>query len=212
MSEKKQIVSMIQSIAGEYPIESVFSDWVKCMSIAYQNSIRLIRDSVWNLRENEYLQTIKKYNSKNQEKCCEMHALLVVAMEKEITDLLGQIYMELECGSKATGQFFTPFHLSQLMANIAFFENDKYIINEPSCGAGGMIIAFAKHLKDKGLNYQNLMRVTAQDLEWRSVYMTYVQMCILGINAVVIRADSLSGKKPSKESILYTPRKAGCFI
>ena len=65
-------------------------------------------------------------------------------------------------------------------------------MHEPSTGGGGIIIAAAKVLKDRGLNYQKCLKVVAQDLDWKGVYMTYVQLSLLGIEATVIQGDSLS--------------------
>ena len=58
---------------------------------------------------------MQKYNSDERKKFVEMLGLLTIALE-EITDVLGQIYMEGNIGSKITGQFFTPFHISELCA------------------------------------------------------------------------------------------------
>ena len=44
------IVDRINSIAGEYPPETVFQDWVKCMAISWQNSFAFIHDKVWEER------------------------------------------------------------------------------------------------------------------------------------------------------------------
>ena len=216
MDYKQQIVTTIKQISGEYSEETIFSDWVRCMALAYQNSCYLIHNKLWEKREELYLQTMNKYNSENQRKICEMHALLTLLMEMEISDYLGQIYMEADCGSKATGQFFTPFHISVMAAEIAVpkdvSEEKKYVMNEPSAGGGGMILAAAKVIRQRGLNYQNCMKVTAQDLDWRSVYMTYVQLCMLGINAEVIRMNTLSGENPPADHIFYTPRRMGALF
>lgn len=71
---------------------------------------------------------------------------LKLALEKEIEDVLGDIYMASGMGSKAAGQFFTPYHLSKACARLIVPEPDKdgqFILNEPSCGGGGMVIATA---------------------------------------------------------------------
>lgn len=123
--------------------------------------------------------------------------------------------MSQELGNSKVGQFFTPFHISQMTADMAIeqIEQDgKCILYEPSCGSGGMIIAAAKKIKQEGYDYQRQMEVVAQDIDWRSVYMTYVQLSLLGINAVVCQGDSLSNEVISEENRLYTPRKAGVLI
>ena len=47
----------------------------------------------------------------------------------------------------------------------------------------------AKTMKRMGLNYQSKMKVVAQDLDWLSVYMTYIQLSLLGINAIVVQEN-----------------------
>ena len=78
-----------------------------------------------------------------------------------------------------------------------------------------MIIAVAQILMKKGINYQKYMRVVAQDLDWKGVYMCYLQLSLLGINATVVQGDTLS--EPYKrgyplERVLYTPAKWGILI
>lgn len=98
-----------------------------------------------------------------------MFYLLVEEMESNMSDVLGNIYMQSGMGSKITGQFFTPYHLSLLMARMTtmqnYNENEKFHVNEPTCGGGGSIIAVAQVLKENNVNYQNVMEVVAQDLD-----------------------------------------------
>ena len=135
-----------------------------------------------------------------------------------MTDLLGEIYMESGCGNSSTGQFFTPFHLSEMVARI---NQDEYLkkrgeMFEPSVGGGGMVIAVAKVMKDSGINYQRNLKVVAQDIDWLSVYMSYIQFSLLGINAIVVQGDSLSQpyipRNYEKRRILKTPNAMGILV
>lgn len=221
MSEsKKEIIRTIQKMSGKYSSDAIFADWVMCTAIAIQNALCMVHDSAWEDREKQYINTMKKYTKKEQEEFSKMFILLSYAYEDNISDVLGEIYMELECGSKQTGQFFTPFHVSELTAKMSIPKNisteNKLVLNEPSVGGGGMIIATAKTLQERGLNYQKCMVVTAQDLDWRSVYMTYVQLSLLGIDAEVVQGDTLSepyvhGEYP-KEHVFKTPARMGMMI
>ena len=88
-------------------------------------------------------------------------------------------------------------------------------MNEPSRGSGGMIIAAAKVLKDRGINYQNVLKAVAQDLDWKAVYMCYVQLSLLGIDAVVVQGNTLSDpdwRTRPKECIFRTPKNMGMLI
>lgn len=218
MNRKKDIIKTIESISGKYSSYEVFSDWIRCSALAISNSCTLIHDKIWQEREKTYIETMNKFSLEERRKLVEMFNMLWETFEDYTSDVLGEIYMEAGMGSKAAGQFFTPFHLSELCAKMQSIEPDKdgvYRINEPSCGGGGMIIAFAKVLRDKGINYQQCMDVVAQDLDWKGVYMTYLQCSILGIRATVVQGDTLTEpytEEYSRERILLTPAKMGLLI
>lgn len=219
MNRKKDIIKHINSISGKYSAYEVFTDWIRCGALAISNSLHMIHDKVWDERERMYMDTMQKYTSDERLKMVEMFEMLIETMEDEITDILGEIYMEAGMGSKAAGQFFTPFHLSKLCAAMnvpEFDENGKIMINEPSCGGGGMIIAMASALKDKGINYQKCMEVVAQDLDWKGVYMCYLQLSLLGINAVCVQGNTLSDPyipgKTERSHIFYTPARMGVLL
>lgn len=218
MDRKKDIVKCIAGISGKYSPYEVFSDWVKCMALAISNSLDMLHGEIWKKREQAYLDTIRKYDQKEARVFAEMFHMLVETMETNMGDILGEIYMDEGLGNKASGQFFTPYHISYACAKLTIEEQDGcgvYRICEPSCGAGGMIIAVAQVLKDRGINYQHAMRVVAQDLDWKSVYMCYVQLSMLGVNAVVVQGDTLAepyyGNYP-KERALFTPARMGVLL
>ena len=221
MSAKKDIAGIIRNMSGRFSGYQIFSDWVECSALAIANACRLIHDKIWTEREERYKAVISKYSDEEKNKFSEMFALLVQAYEEDVTDVLGEIYMEAELGSKVTGQFFTPYHLSKLCASLVnpasteSFSDELTTLNEPSCGGGGMIIATAAVMKEAGIDYQKRLRVVAQDLDWRCVYMCYVQLSLLGIDAICVQGNTL--QEPftlgyDEGRILITPRRAGCLI
>ena len=219
MDRKKEIIKLIRRISGKYSEYEVFTDWIRCGALGISNSITFFRGKVWQDREQMYLDTMRKYTPEEQKMLSEMMGLLALALEDEMTDILGQIYMETGMGSKAAGQFFTPFHLSLVCAELALQEPDKdgiYTVNEPSSGGGGMIIAAAATLKSNGINFQRKMRVVAQDLDWKGVYMCYLQLSLLGINAVCVQGNTLTEPyvkgKTDPARILYTPAYMGVLL
>ena len=217
---ENQIINIIGEFSGSYTPYIVFSDWVKMMAVSIQNSCCIIHDKLWQAREKEYIDIVKKYSKKEILAFCEMHALLWQSFDEHgITDYLGEIYMRSGAGSKATGQFFTPFHLSELCAAIRLKdvkENEIIKMNEPSSGGGGMILAVAKVMHERGLDYQKNLDVVAQDLDWNGVYMTYVQLSMIGVKAVVAQGNTLSEpyteEKYNSERILITPAKMGAIL
>lgn len=216
MDEKQEIIKIITDMSGRHAPSIIFADWVHCAALAIQNSCKMIHDRLWSEREQEYISLMKQYTPEEQQQMFQMFALLTCALDADPADLLGEIYMEAGCGNKGTGQFFTPFHLSRMTADLVLdddvSEERPVALYEPSAGSGGMILAVALALKRKGINYQRCMRVRAQDLDWRSVYMTYVQLSLMGIDAVVVQGDSLAGGKPEPKQIFRTPRRMGALL
>lgn len=221
MSAKEQMIKIIESMSGKYSAYSIFREWVECSALAIQNSCSLFHDKLWQSREEQYLNIMKKYDEDERHLFTELLYLLTEAFEEKIEDVLGEVYMKSGCYSKQLGQFFTPYHLACLMAQTQFQhthfnENDVIEINEPSTGGGANIIAVCEVIKNTGVNYQKILRVIAQDLDWLAVYMSYVQFSLLGINAEVVQGDTLlepyiKGNYPH-ERVFMTPMRMGVII
>lgn len=199
---KKKIIEKIQKMSGEYSVYAIFDDWISMYALATAQSVDYKED-----REANYFQIASKHKGKLND-YCELNGMLIDAFEEKMEDVLGYIYMHLELGSSRTGQFFTPYHICQLMARMEYQERDFYDINEPSCGGGGNIIAFAEELKRQGINYQRKMRAVCQDIDVRAVYMCYLQCSYYGIPAVVFQADTLRDPEGNDSSTgrLLTPQ------
>lgn len=223
MNRKKEIIQIINSMSGKYSAYEIFSDWIRCIAMSISNSTTFIHTKIWQEREQMYLDTMRKYTEKDRQRLFELTACLVDTLEDGPDDVLGKVYMESGMGSKAAGQFFTPFHVAELSARTALVdmipslkdEKTKLTLNEPTCGGGAMIIAAAKVLMDEGINYQKVMEVVAQDLDWKGVYMCYVQLSLLGISAICVQGDTLAEpytKDTDRSHILITPRKAGALL
>lgn len=210
----KDLIKMINDMSGRYSGYEIFSDWVKMGALAICNFCHVFHGKIWKEREQAYLDVARKYSQDELQKFCKMLGLLIMALEQEPSDVLGEVYMRAGLGSKVSGQFFTPFHLSELCARMGINDVDPdgaepIELLEPSCGGGGMIIAAAKVLRDKGVNYQKRLRVVAQDLDWKGVYMTYLQLSLLGIRAKVVQGDTLCNPydpdKTPPNHIMETP-------
>lgn len=224
LNYKSEIVKIIKDISGKYSPYQIFRDWCECYAIAISNACTLHHHAVWKEREEKYKGIISKYDEKEVDALRNMTALYPMALEDKITDLLGEIYMESGAGNSATGQFFTPFHVSEMMARLQehtikeeYEKTGMIHLHEPSVGSGGMIIATAKVCKEMGINYQRKMKVVCQDLDWLAVYMTYIQISLLGINGIVAQGDTL--KEPYNQArdfderrILRTPANTGALI
>lgn len=219
---KGLIIKRILDMSGQYSPYNIFSDWVELCALSISNSLSMIHDKVWQEREQTYISTAQRYTEKELESFAQMFVWLGDALTDNMTDVLGQVYMEAGLGNKYTGQFFTPFNLSELCARLAipdssFVNSEEMIkINEPSCGGGGMIVAACKVLYDHGVNYQRRLDVVAQDLDWKGVYMTYLQLSLIGCRAIVVQGDTLTNpfdpSKTERSRMLFTPAKLGALL
>lgn len=192
----KNIIKKIEWLSGRHGAWTVFSDFIAMAAISIRNSVNLLD---WEEKEKQYLDLIKKYKKEELEKFPEILGELIMALEKEPSDILGQVFMEMDLENKWKGQFFTPMPVAELMAEVSIdqirktIDKDGYItVNEPAAGAGAMVIALANVLKRNGINYQKQMVAITQDIDIKSVYMAYIQLSLLGIPAKVIHANTLT--------------------
>ena len=208
-------------MSGKYAPYNIFSDWIELCALSVQNAVDVLHDKAWKDREQQYIDTAKKYSETELEHFAQMFVWLGDALTEELSDVLGEIFMTEKMGSKYTGQFFTPFHLSELCARVGIKldelpETGHIDLYEPSCGGGGMIIAVCKVLHEAGFDYQRRLDVVAQDLDWKGVYMTYLQLSLIGCNAVVVQGDTLLEPydmyRTPKDKIMRTPMNLGALI
>lgn len=220
-NKEKEIAQRILQMSGRYSPYNIFSDWVQMSAIAVQNRVCMIHDKAWNEREQTYIDIARKYTSEEHQKFAEMFVLLGEALEEDMSDVLGRIYMSTEMGNKHTGQFFTPFHVSEMCARLGVDldnlpDSGPVFINEPSCGSGGMLIAACKVLHEAGFDFQRRLEIVAQDLDWKGVYMTYLQLSLIGARAIVVQGDTLAApfdpEKTERQHILRTPAKMGALL
>lgn len=202
MDRTNDIIKKIDSMSGSKSPYNVFTDWIKCTALAIMQSVWFSED-----REQIYLDIIKDYNGRDFSDMC---AWLSETIECKMTDILGNLFMQSGWGNKNTGQFFTPYTLSLATADLVMTDlpdNEYITLNEPSAGAGGMVIAAAEVVKNSGRNYQKCLRVVAQDLDWNAFYMCYIQLSLYGIDAKVVQGDTLLDKpfKNFDSNVFLTP-------
>lgn len=136
-------------------------------------------------------------------------AMVYALEENPDQDFLGATYMRLGVGDKSHGQFFTPYNIAKATAALEpntvakLINNDGFVsINEPSCGAGGMVIAFANKLQKQGANHQRAIYFKAQDISELPALMCYLQCSLLGMAGHVVIGNTLMFEK---RAVLQTP-------
>ncbi|WP_424196655.1 N-6 DNA methylase (plasmid) [Ampullimonas aquatilis] len=185
----------------------VFRDFCELAATAISNGCD---KSQFDVRESQYMNIVGKYEKKEVSNFPRLLALIVESLTLGLHDCLGELFMTMEMSDHWKGQFFTPFEVCKLMAEISFDGLSNKLkpkgfvtVSDPACGAGAMLIASANSMAEQGFSYQSCLHVTAQDIDLIAVHMAYIQLSLLNIPAVVIHGNSLIPEKTW--SCWYTP-------
>jgi len=194
----KACADLMRQVSYRHRIHQVFADFCEMSAISISNAVDIGRREA---REARYLQIASRYERSELEQFPRMLAHLVEGLEAGPCDFLGELFMGLELGNHWVGQFFTPYPVASMMARMnashltpeAVHELGGFVtVNEPACGAGGMVIAFAEALQSQGVNYQRCMHATLQDLDVTAVHMAYLQASLMYVPAIVIQGNTLA--------------------
>lgn len=196
MSDYKQVVKLLEQNTGARRLSNVFDDFVEMFALSLRNAVDR---QGWQEREDRYLTVAGQYTSEQLARFADAFARVVALMEQEPRDVLGHLYMSLELGNEAMGQFYTPYDIARVMADMqsdtltGAIERDGFAtLYEPACGAGAFLVAAAESLRVKGFNPQQQLHVTCEDLSAQAVHMVYIHLTLLHIPAVVYRRNTLT--------------------
>lgn len=209
--EKPSVDAILRMLdKGSYKAgrHAFLSDIFECGAIAISNQFDHTRSKE---REERYLQIINNYDPYMRQLIVDIFHKIFKLLSQQInpsigfSDYLGELYMKSETSNSKAGQFFTPYNLSKSCAKMSInsdmverykSENKIITINEPACGAGGMIIAAADILYNEfDFNYSHNMMVYCSDIDARCVHMTYLQLSLAGIPAIITRQNTLTMEK-----------------
>lgn len=183
----KEFNKIFESLAYRHGYMKVFDDFLMA-SICALSIGRM---------EDQYKETMKGYNPDEVKQFGYLFAALLIQYEDAIsqdgswTDMLGQIFEEHngKFGRDASGQFFTPPHLCDLMAQLSGAETtEENKINDPACGSGRCLISIDR------LNPTNRFHnfYLGMDVDSRCVKMCTLNFFMFGMKGVVIHMNTLS--------------------
>ncbi|MFI5702628.1 N-6 DNA methylase [Streptomyces xanthochromogenes] len=199
MSGYREIVKLLAANTGAKRMSEIFDNFVEMAALALRNAVDVRGSEAWEAREGQYLQIAGRYSRTELDRFAEALALVTMEMEREPCDVLGRLYMELELGNERLGQYYTPYDIAQLMAEIRIdsvveqVQRDGFArVYEPSCGAGAFMVALSQAMLEHGLNPQTQLHVTAEDIAPQAMHMIYIHLTLLHIPAVVRRHNVLT--------------------
>lgn len=167
------------------------------------------------------MQIIRTYLPAEQEVFSKLLFLTVEALEAEPDqDFLGEMFMGLELCNHWKGQFFTPYNVCRMMAEMKLDDAEALIkkrgwlgINDPCCGAGALLIAARNALARRNIGHTSALFV-AQDIDRTAALMCYIQLSLLGCAGYVVIADSILYPVTGPSPILpcFTPEQDVWFM
>lgn len=214
---RKVIVDTIHRIGSEHGVAQVWADWCEGMALGWANQIGNskpdARGDVWHEREARYMAIVKRYGAEDWRKLAALHDVLVDLLEgldvgqrpaqKQAWsgggDPLGELYMELELGNDRAGQFFTPWSVCLVMAQLQGLGAAQADIaaqgfcrvDDCAVGSGSLLLAMAEVAQQEGLNPQTQLWFHGRDLSSNAVHMAYVNLCLRGLPGVIEHGDTL---------------------
>ena len=197
----KLFVKDFMELARTHNKWTIWDDFITMFACSISNAVDH-SEIHWQVRERLYLSIVKKYKKNEVDIFPRLAAYVVEALDKnQEQDFLGELFMNLDLSNEHNGQFFTPYHVCDMMAKItcdvdSIPKTGPITINDPACGAGATLIAAANELRKiyekRGLNFQNYVLAVAQDIDQNVGLMCYIQLSLLGIAAFVKIGDSLT--------------------
>lgn len=103
----------------------VWQDFVMMLACTISNSVDR---SHFDEREAMYIKRMQKYSKEEQEIFPQLAAETVIALEKNPEqDFLGKIFMLLNLSNDSGGQFFTPYTVCKMMAEMTLGDIVSYV-------------------------------------------------------------------------------------
>lgn len=193
-----QLAKLLRAVSDRHGVWRVFQDFVALSAISISNAVDLAHAAE---REAEYLLIVSRYSRDELSRMAEGLSMVVLGLESGFQDFLGALYMSLDLGDAWKGQFFTPYEVAYLKAAMILGDGATLrdeiagkgfiTVCDPCTGGGALLIAAAHAMHDAGINYQRHMHVTAADISIVAVHMSYIQLALLHIPAVVVHGNSL---------------------
>lgn len=195
---EKEFLKLFDKLTYSRSAWQVWEDLMTVIACSISNAVDRTPDK-FSRREEQYGQAIERLGG--VEIPAQMLSIVTMALERDSDqDFLGKLYMNLNLGNHWKGQFFTPYNVCRLMAEINFgdgiqaeVERKGYIsVCDPCVGAGAMFIAAANTMRRAKVNYQTNAVFVGQDIDRVVAMMAYIQISLIGCPGYIIIGNSLT--------------------
>ncbi len=195
---RKQFTKAFESLARHRERHDVFADFLE-MAVCAIRKRTLPPGEAADALEAQYMAVVARNRPEDVRAMPELLGITALAVEGGGSDFLGQVAGDLELVNGHMGQFFTPYDVSRMIAEMTFDTMDEIIaeqgfvtVQEPACGAGGMILAAADAIERKGFDIGRQLYVDAIDISPMCFRMSYLQASLRGIPATIRRGNTIT--------------------
>lgn len=211
--KEKEFLKLFDKLTYSRSGWQVWEDLMTVMACSICNAVDRRKDP-FERREKQYERAIKALGGVDIP--AQMLGIITMALEENPNqDFLGKLYMNLNLGSHWHGQFFTPYHVCELMAKMqigdrcqAEIESKGYLsVGDMCVGAGAMLIAAAEAFRECKVNYQTSALFVGQDIDPVVAKMAYIQLSLLGCPGYITIGDSLMN--PQTGHVLFPNEREG---
>lgn len=180
----KTFIKKLSALEPSKTPQEKFRDFIELAYCAYAKPMAAPEDK--ESLEARYMQIVGTYRDKDAVRAYpELVAMVYQGVESG--DFLGTVAGELGVLNGAQGQFFTPFEVSRMMAEMLIGDYEPIIqergylmVQEPASGAGGMILALAQAMLQRGYDPTSQLFVCAIDISAQCYWMAYLQLTLAG--------------------------------
>ena len=199
ISAVRDFVRIINELDRSKHRDEVFRDFCELAYCALAKRAcpdKVQRDAL----ETQYMEVVGRYRNKDDiRRMPELLAIMAGTIGNGGCDFLGMVAGELGVLDAKLGQFFTPYEVSRMMAEMtltdakAIIEAEGFItIDEPAAGAGGMLLAVADTIEGIGFELETSVWFRATELSRATYHMAYLQLTARGLAGQVIHGNSIS--------------------
>lgn len=195
---EKEFLKLFDHLTYSQSAWQAWEDLMTVMACSISNAVDRTPDR-FKRREEQYERAIERLGG--VEIPAQMLGIITIALdENPDQDFLGKLYMCLNLGSHWHGQFFTPYCVCRMMAEMNFGEGTQaeierkgYIsVCDPCVGAGAMLMAAANAMKKAKVNYQTNTVFVGQDIDRVVAMMAYIQISLIGCPGYIIVGNSIT--------------------
>ncbi|MBX3490851.1 N-6 DNA methylase [Parvibaculum sp.] len=209
----REFIKLVNDMARQRRHSDIIRDFAECAYLAIAQRVPFTAPERAAQMEERFVEIVKRGGGEPyRDQLSRLLAMTVDGLE-EGGDFFGAMVADLGALNEGFGQYFTPFEVSRLMAEInlpddemrRLVEANGFVTGcEPAAGSGGMIIAFSEVMKSRGFSPATHLWFTAVDIDPFCFHLCYVQLALLDICADVYLGDSIANRF---QEVASTPAK-----